>query len=170
MNYFTNHLLTDEKYIQDIELHKIIFIYGALFSILGITIIGGGLIFIGSLSFTLFGYHPLKIFFYLGLAFIAYSIWQSVHGFLLLKYSEFVITNKRILIKTGIFSKEIDETWINKIQSIDLKQSLFGRIFNYGELKIKILDEEKPYNPVFIKSPEDFKKLLLSLKEDNKLN
>jgi uncharacterized membrane protein YdbT with pleckstrin-like domain len=49
---------------------------------------------------------------------------------------EFAITNKRVIIKTGLFSRHTLELNLNKIESVNVKQSILGRIFGYGNIQI----------------------------------
>jgi uncharacterized membrane protein YdbT with pleckstrin-like domain len=49
---------------------------------------------------------------------------------------EFVITNKRVIIKTGIFSRKTFEMNLNKIESVNVDQSIFGRMLGYGTITI----------------------------------
>ena len=50
--------------------------------------------------------------------------------------SEFVITNKRIIIKTGIISRQTLEMNLNKIESVNVDQGILGRILGYGTITI----------------------------------
>ena len=50
--------------------------------------------------------------------------------------SEFVITNRRIIIKTGFISRNTFEMNLSKIESVNVDQTVFGRIFNYGSITI----------------------------------
>lgn len=49
---------------------------------------------------------------------------------------EFVITSKRIICKTGIFSRRTLEMNLNKIESVNVDQSIMGRMFGYGTITI----------------------------------
>ena len=49
---------------------------------------------------------------------------------------EFAITNKRIIIKTGLIRRDTFEMNLSKIESISVDQSILGRIFGYGTVKI----------------------------------
>ncbi|MES2620987.1 MAG: PH domain-containing protein [Bacteroidota bacterium] len=49
---------------------------------------------------------------------------------------EFVITNRRVIIKTGIFARSTFEMNLNKIESVNVDQSIFGRMFGYGTITI----------------------------------
>lgn len=48
--------------------------------------------------------------------------------------SEFGVSNKRVLIKTGLFSRHSFETLLSKVEGIGVSQGLLGRIFNYGTI------------------------------------
>ncbi len=50
--------------------------------------------------------------------------------------SEFVITNRRIIIKTGFIARSTFEMNLSKIESVNVDQSVSGRIFNYGSITI----------------------------------
>jgi uncharacterized membrane protein YdbT with pleckstrin-like domain len=50
--------------------------------------------------------------------------------------SEFALTNKRVVIKTGMIRRATTELLLAKIESINVEQSLFGRLFNYGTIII----------------------------------
>ena len=52
------------------------------------------------------------------------------------KTSEFVITNKRVIMKTGFISRKTFEMNLQKIESINVDQSLFGRLFGFGSVTI----------------------------------
>ena len=52
------------------------------------------------------------------------------------------VTNKRIIATTGIFSPDTFEARLNKIASVTFDQTLFGRIFGYGNLKVKNIGGE----------------------------
>lgn len=50
--------------------------------------------------------------------------------------SEFVITNRRIIIKTGFIARNTFEMNLSKIESVNVDQSVMGRIFNFGSITI----------------------------------
>ena len=49
---------------------------------------------------------------------------------------EFAITNKRVIIKTGLISRRTIEVNLSKIESVKVSQSILGRIFSYGTIEI----------------------------------
>ena len=50
--------------------------------------------------------------------------------------SEFAITNKRVIIKTGLISRKTIEMNLQKIESVNVNQSILGRILGYGDIQI----------------------------------
>ena len=73
---------------------------------------------------------------------------------------EFVITNKRIIIKKGLISLWTLEMNLQKIETVNVEQSIFGRIFGYGCLTIIGTGgtREKFY---LIKKPIEFRKAFM---------
>jgi uncharacterized membrane protein YdbT with pleckstrin-like domain len=53
------------------------------------------------------------------------------------KYTdEFAITNKRVIIKTGLISRRTLEMNLSKIESVNVNQSILGRILGYGTITV----------------------------------
>jgi uncharacterized membrane protein YdbT with pleckstrin-like domain len=50
--------------------------------------------------------------------------------------AEFAITNKRVIIKTGLISRKTIEMNLQKIESVNVDQSILGRLLGYGNLHI----------------------------------
>jgi uncharacterized membrane protein YdbT with pleckstrin-like domain len=62
-----------------------------------------------------------------------------LHGIkLLIRYftMEQCLTNKRVISKSGLISRDIQEMRLSKIETVEYKQSFWGRIFNYGNIKV----------------------------------
>ncbi len=49
---------------------------------------------------------------------------------------EIGVTNKRVIIKTGLVRRNTHEVILQKVESISVDQTVFGRVFNYGTLLI----------------------------------
>ncbi len=59
-----------------------------------------------------------------------------IYPYIKLRTNEFVITNKRIVIKKGWFSRSTFEINLNKIETVNVDQSIWGRIFGFGTITI----------------------------------
>lgn len=55
-----------------------------------------------------------------------------------LKYisTELAVTNKRVIAKTGFISRNTIEMNLTKVESMQVDQSIFGRMLNFGSLRI----------------------------------
>jgi uncharacterized membrane protein YdbT with pleckstrin-like domain len=50
--------------------------------------------------------------------------------------AEFAITNKRVIIKTGLFRRQALEMNLSKIETVEVDQSILGRILGYGTITL----------------------------------
>ena len=69
------------------------------------------------------------------------------------------ITNKRMIMKTGFFSRKTDEMIISKVETVEINQSAIGRVFGFGNV---IITGTGNSNIVFkeIKNPIEIKKII----------
>lgn len=56
---------------------------------------------------------------------------------MVIKYStEIAITNQRLVFKRGVIARYVGEMKMDRIEGINVWQSFFGRIFNYGRIVV----------------------------------
>lgn len=79
-----------------------------------------------------------------------------------IKSEKFLITDQRIIIKKGILLIDTFEITYRKIESVELYQTLTGRIFNYGDVHIIGTGGTK-YIVDSIKQPLKFKQKIQEL-------
>lgn len=63
---------------------------------------------------------------------IVYFIAKMIH----LNTTEFVVTDRRVVMKTGLWSADVNEIALDAIEGSTLKQGILGRIFGFGRLSI----------------------------------
>ncbi|MDA0303540.1 MAG: PH domain-containing protein [Bacteroidetes bacterium] len=51
-----------------------------------------------------------------------------------LVFTEYGLTNKRIVVKTGIIGRSTEELKLSKVETVELRQSILGRIFGFGDV------------------------------------
>jgi membrane protein YdbS with pleckstrin-like domain len=64
-------------------------------------------------------------------------IWAAIcflPAFISYKTSEFTVTDKRLIVKTGFIRRQTHEIFISKLESISVDQGLLGRMFNAGTI------------------------------------
>ncbi|SFZ73653.1 PH domain-containing protein [Chitinimonas taiwanensis] len=80
------------------------------------------------------------------------------------KSTELAITNKRVIAKFGFISRSTVELNINKIESLQVHQTLLGRLFNFGSLVIAGAGE--PQAPIpGIARPLEFRRYFMEAQE-----
>ena len=60
---------------------------------------------------------------------------MALYKFLQNLSTEMGVTNKRIIYKIGIISRKTSEQFLKKTESVELQQSITGRILNYGDVR-----------------------------------
>jgi len=51
--------------------------------------------------------------------------------------SEYAITNRRVISKTGFIRRTVQEINWNRVEGSDFEQSIWGRLFNYGHIRVR---------------------------------
>ena len=51
--------------------------------------------------------------------------------------TEIAVTNRRIIYKRGFISRDTIEMQMDKVESVDVQQSVWGRILGYGDIIIR---------------------------------
>jgi hypothetical protein len=70
-----------------------------------------------------------------GLCFLS-SLAIILPTFLRYHNSEFAVTNKRIIVKTGYLFLRTIEILLQKIEAIEVSQDIFGKLCNYGTITV----------------------------------
>lgn len=115
-------------------------------------------IYTGSVS--LWSQAPLIIigFFLLAAWGLGLILWLVV--FIRYKTTELAFTNKRVIAKFGFVSRRTFELNTNKIESVQVEQSVLGRIFDYGTLVIS--GAGNPQAPILgISKPMEFRRAFM---------
>lgn len=79
---------------------------------------------------------PMIIWIILGIPTLGLTLLIAIYEFFRLKFLEQGLTNKRVILKTGIISRKTEEMKINSIETVEIKQGILGRIFGFGVIKI----------------------------------
>ena len=58
----------------------------------------------------------------------------GIPSLLKLVFTEYSLTNKRIVVKTGIIGRSTEELKLSKVETVELRQSILGRIFGFGNI------------------------------------
>ena len=89
-------------------------------------------------------------------------------GWAYLRYQneEYVITTRRIIHAEGVFNKKASDSSLEKINDAVLSQSIFGRIFGFGDLDVLTASESGIERLRMLVDALDFKKAMLEAKHE----
>jgi hypothetical protein len=82
---------------------------------------------------------------------------------------EFVVTSRRVLQSEGVVNKRVVDSSLEKINDAVLTQSIFGRVFGFGDLDILTASESGISRLRMLRQPDDFKRAMLDAKHDLEL-
>jgi uncharacterized membrane protein YdbT with pleckstrin-like domain len=84
---------------------------------------------------------------------------------------KYVITNSRVIHVSGIFNKDVIDSSLEKVNDVKLVQSVWGRIFGYGNIHIMTASELGINLFSRISNPVNFKTTMLDAKkaEENEI-
>jgi len=83
-----------------------------------------------------FAWIPVAIWILLALPTFGITLILAIAQVLRIVGLEQGVTNKRVIRKTGIISRKTEEMKIPSIETIEIEQSLLGRLFGFGRVKI----------------------------------
>jgi len=117
MGYLKNNLKNNEKLIfQSSQSIKSLFLWQFIFGFIG-------------LVFPLTNYNVYLIYW----AVLLFFVIKNLITYLTTEYG---ITSTRVITKEGLIRRDIEEISLSSIESINVNQSIIGRILNYGTIVI----------------------------------
>ncbi len=72
-----------------------------------------------------------------GLVFLGSGVAAALLGFLKRSATEMAVTNKRVVVKTGILNRRTYEILLSKVESIHVEEGLLGRMLGYGSVVVR---------------------------------
>ena len=101
----------------------------------------------------------------LGLILALIPLFGMVRDFLIWHNRQYIVTNRRVIQTAGIFSKDVVDSSLEKVNDVKLSQSFFGRMFDYGDIEILTASEVGANVFRSIGEPIKFKTAMLNAKE-----
>ncbi len=122
MSYIENNLMEDETMVHLTRLHPIVLLTPAML----VSFLAGTWTIVRDVQFA-----NITVLLFLGVA-----LFRLVDRIVFYITSEFGITSKRVLGKTGFIRRRSLDIVLAKVEAIRLSQSILGRILNYGDLEV----------------------------------
>jgi len=79
---------------------------------------------------------------------------------------EYIVSNRRVIQISGVFSKNVVDSSLEKVNDVKMSQSFFGRMFDYGDVEIMTASEIGVNLFQRIGNPVRFKTAMLNAKEN----
>jgi uncharacterized membrane protein YdbT with pleckstrin-like domain len=118
VSYIDDNLLPDEHVVYRAALHWIIFARAVLVLVAGIV-----LVFVPGLA-------------QFGLVVLLVGALLLVPPWVAYRTTELGVTNKRVIVKTGLVRRRTLELLLRQVEAISVDQSLLGRVFGFGSITL----------------------------------
>jgi len=118
VSYIDENLLPDEHVVCRAELHWIIFARAILVLVVGLV-----LVFVPRIGQA-------------GLVVLLLGVVMLVPPFVAYRTTELGVTNKRVIVKTGLVRRRTLELLLRQVEAILVDQSLLGRVFGFGSITL----------------------------------
>lgn len=161
MSYADSLLATGERVIHRERQHWLVLVWGARLPI-GAMVLGVVVLALSSAVSDLANQVVFAIgvvLFLGGLAFLAWATMRYLN-------QEYVLTNRRVIEVQGVVNKRSTDSSLEKINDAILTQSIFGRIFGFGDLEVLTASEAGIERFRMIVNPILFKKAMMDAKHE----
>ena len=101
----------------------------------------------------------------LAFALVLVPLVGMVRDFLIWFNRQYIVTNRRVIQTAGVFSKDVVDSSLEKVNDVKLSQSFWGRLFDYGDIEILTASEVGANVFRSIGEPIKFKTAMLNAKE-----
>jgi len=101
----------------------------------------------------------------LGFILVLVPLFGMARDFLVWYNRQYIVTNRRVIQTSGVFSKDVVDSSLEKVNDVKLSQSFWGRLFDYGDIEILTASEVGANVFRSIGDPIKFKTAMLNAKE-----
>jgi uncharacterized membrane protein YdbT with pleckstrin-like domain len=122
MSYIDRNLIAGERVVYRTRLHWLVLVMPVLFVVVVLLPLAW---FLANGAWRNLAWVPLAV----GLLVLLPAIVKR-------QSSDFAVTNKRVMLKAGVFTTHSVELLLNKIEAIAVNQGFGGRVFGYGDIVV----------------------------------
>ncbi|HEV2988092.1 MAG TPA: PH domain-containing protein [Candidatus Angelobacter sp.] len=133
MTYVEKYLLSGETVAYRTRPHWIVSAKPLAGVILLLVVVGVSLALLGS---RLRPDETRRLYIYIAAGGLVLALIAYVVPLIKRRSVECILTNQRIIIKTGILRHRTTEMFLNRVESVSVDQSFWGRMLNYGNLTL----------------------------------
>ncbi len=100
------------------------------------------------------------------LAVFVFGVLSFLWSILRYRNEEYLITNRRLIHVEGVINKTTTDSALEKINDAVLSESLFGRMFGFGDLDVLTASEQGIERLRMLRDAKDFKKAMIEAKHE----
>jgi hypothetical protein len=161
MSYVDGLLSHGERVMHREKQHWFVFVWGARYTILAVIVAVILLVFKNNLN------QPFQdILNYAAIALFVGGVGLLIWVVLRYLNQEYILTNRRVIAVEGVLNKKVTDSSLEKINDAMLTQSIFGRIFGFGDLEVLTASEAGISLFRMLINPMAFKRAMLDAKHE----
>ena len=161
MSYVAGLLSSGERVMHREKQHWFVFVWGARYTILAVIVAVILLVFKNNLNppfSDIVNYLAIALFVG-GLALLLWIVLRYLN-------QEYILTNRRVIAVEGVLNKKVTDSSLEKINDAVLTQSIFGRVFGFGDLEVLTASEAGISLFRMLINPMAFKRAMLDAKHE----
>ena len=121
MSYIDRNLIEGERVVYRTRLHWLVFAMPILVTV--VVLLPAAWFLFENANWQSFAWVPLVL-----------ALLVLLPAFVKRQSSDFAVTNKRVMMKVGVFHTRSVELLLGKIEAVAVDQSLTGRLLGYGDI------------------------------------
>lgn len=149
-----DHLQTGEQVLYQAQVSRISLVPWVLLAV--VLAVGGGVAWNQTADATVGGLSLLP--------FLAAALYVLAR-YLVLRSHEYVLTDRRVIRQTGIVSKQSVDSRLDKVNNVEHRQTVWGRLLGYGDVWVDTASETGITMFQQISHPVDFKRAIIEAAE-----
>lgn len=153
--YVEELLGENEKILLETHQHWFVLFGKIILELLLILLILGGVFFT-------YPFYPLAIY---GLVLVLVPLIGILNDVIVWQNKAYIVTSHRVIQTSGVFSKDVVDSSLEKVNDVKLSQSFLGRLFDFGDIEILTASELGVNLFHQIANPVGFKTAMLNAKE-----
>jgi uncharacterized membrane protein YdbT with pleckstrin-like domain len=134
MSYIKSNLVAGEQVIYQTRLHWIVMLGNVL--VAAVLVLGGTLLLYYAYSHSNIDSRTLTITEGGGAALLVCAVVVFFLGLVRRNATEMAVTNRRVVVKTGLASRKTIEMLLNRVESIEVSETTLGRLLGYGAIVV----------------------------------
>lgn len=101
----------------------------------------------------------------LGYLLLLFPLVSLLRDVLIWSNRKYVVTGRRVIQLSGVFSKNVTDSSLEKVNDVKMKQSFLGRMFDYGDIEILTASEMGVNIFTHMGHPIQYKTAMINAKE-----